>query len=201
MIFLNLAFIKGELTQNTIEYLNEGFKSKLFEPDSDIGFNGVGFKNFDKLKDFLNNEVKSYDKNFLESGGSRRVNAQTIENLYKAFKSDTPLYVDTDKLYRLMLLSSNLVFTPNEKIFLTVMFENPYEVWNAEEIVQYAKESYDLDLNKSKVEETLDRHIEKNKEIEVFVISSVQNGIKYYQIHFTNLIVYIRNFENIKSQI
>lgn len=115
--------------------------------------------------------------------------------MYQLFKKDTPLFIDTERLYRMLLLSSNLIFTPNEKICFTVMFENPYKQWSAEEIIKEAKKNNLLKFRVDKIEESLDRYLEKHCNKESLVTYEITERTRFYRIHFTNFINYIRKFD------
>lgn len=198
MILLNLDFIDHELKDNTIRYLNEEQKNFLLNEGKKWGFDGKGFSSSAKLKAYIEEcgyiDKKAWIKD-IESE-SRRVNEGTIRSLYKLFNKNTPLYIDTVRLYEMMLVSSSLMFTPNEKIFLTIMLKDPYKHWTVCELSAKAKKNHSLKLKDIKIEESLDRHIERKGEKDALIISTRDGDTKYYQIHFTNLFYYIRQFEN-----
>lgn len=197
MILINLDFMKHELTKNTLPYLKEKHKEILLNQGDTYDFNGKRFKNKTKLEGYLADKAYVYDKELMRNvkSNSRRTTLETVRKLYEVFVEETPLFIDRDRLYKLMLLSSNLMFSPNEKICFTIMFEDPYEVWTADKLVEEAKKNYRLFLIKYKIEESLDRYLVSKGDVGPLLTCEVIDGIKYYQIQFTNCIYYIRNFD------
>lgn len=199
LILLNFDFIDNELTKNTIHYLNEEQKEILLNEAELWKFNGTGFKNKTRLQEYMIERGYINKKELIKklSSESRRTNEETIIRLYKLFVKDTPLYIDRERLYKLMLLSSNLMFTPNEKICFTIMFENPYRQWSADEIAKEAKKNNLLKLNARRIEESLDRHLVGNSKTDALLSSEKKGTTKFYRINFTNFIYYIRYFDSL----
>ncbi len=140
---------------------------------------------------------KLYDKELSKkiSSSSRRTTIRTVERLNNIFIKEAPIYLDRERLYKLMLLSSNLVFSPNEKICFTIMFEDPRKHWSADELVKKAQENNLLNLRNNKIEDSLDRHLVNNDKTEALLTCEIKDGVKFYRIQFTNFIYYIRHFE------
>lgn len=197
MIFLNFEFIDHELTKNTIKYLTENEKSFLLKEGESRGFNGTGFKNKTRLIEYMEEKAFINKKELIKtvSSLSRRTTLETVHKMYKLFIKEAPIYIDRERLYKLMLLSSNLMFLPNEKICFTIMFDNPYKQWSADELVKKAQRNNLLDLRKSKIEESLDRHLVNNAKTEALLTCDEKDGVKLYQIQFTNFVYYIRHFD------
>lgn len=197
LIFLNFDLIDYELTKNTIAYLNDAPKKRLLNEAERWDFNDTGFKNSTKLKEYIYQNAFLNKKEFIKktSSPSRRTSKETVKKLYTLFKKETPIYIDTEKLYRMMLLSSNLMFTPNEKIYFTIMYDDPYRQWTAEELITEAQKNHFLKLSLSKIKESLDRHIVRNGKTGPLLSYEIQRDKKSYRIHFTNFIEYIRCFE------
>ncbi|MFT8322805.1 MAG: hypothetical protein ABF649_18195 [Bacillus sp. (in: firmicutes)] len=197
MILLNFDFIYSELMENTIHYLIHEEKTVLVKEGEQWGFNGKGFKNKTRLLEYMCEKGFLHEKEFIKklTSPSRRTNHETIKKLYTLFKKETPLFIDTEKLYRLMLLSSNLMFKPNDKICFTIMFENPYEYWTVEQIVQNAKHNNTLPLSKEKIEQSLNRYVDGENPI---LIRQNSSGGTKYAINFTNFIYYITKFDKKK---
>lgn len=197
MMLLNFDFFKNELTENTLSYVKQEFKETLLAEGENIGFNGRGFKNKTMLEQYLYAERIVYDKELIEklTSKSRRTSEETVKRLYKFFIEETPLYIDRDRLYKLMLLSSNLMFSPNEKICFTIMFEEPYSKWTVNKIMEIAQRDYQLNLIPSKIEESLNRHLVSKGNVEALLTYFDLYDEKYYKINFTNFIHYIRYFE------
>lgn len=196
-MLLNFDFFKNELTENTLSYVKQEFKETLLAEGENIGFNGRGFKNKTMLEQYLYAERIVYDKELIEklTSKSRRTSEETVKRLYKFFIEETPLYIDRDRLYKLMLLSSNLMFSPNEKICFTIMFEEPYSKWTVNKIMEIAQRDYQLNLIPSKIEESLNRHLVSKGNVEALLTYFDLYDEKYYKINFTNFIHYIRYFE------
>ncbi|TXC81571.1 hypothetical protein FS935_21955 [Metabacillus litoralis] len=161
------------------------------------GFNGKGFKNKTKLLEYMCEQGLLHKKEFIKklTSSSRRTNDETIKKLYTLFSKETPLYIDTEKIYRLMLLSSNLMLKSNDKICFTIMFENPYEYWTGAQIVQKAKYNNTLPLSKEKIEQSLNRYVEGENPI---IMRQNNAGEMQYAINFTNFIYYITQFDKKK---
>ncbi|NRG28235.1 hypothetical protein HRF69_14015 [Bacillus circulans] len=87
------------------------------------------------------------------------------------------------------------MFKPNDKICFTIMFENPYEYWTAEQIVQNAKHNNTLLLSKEKIEQSLNRYVDGENPI--LIRQNSAGGTKYV-INFTNFIYYITKFDKKK---
>ena len=199
MILLNFDFIDRELTENTINYLTNEQKAILLKEAEQWDFNGKGFKNKTKLLEYMREKGFLDKKEFMKklTSPSRRTNEETVKRLYKLFKKETPLYIDTEKLYRLMLLSSSLMFKPNDKICFTILFENPYEWWTAEQVVQSAKHNNTLPLSKEKIEQSLNRYVDSENSL---LAHQHKKGEMQYAINFTNFIYYITQFD-MKNQV
>ncbi|ANU17141.1 hypothetical protein BBI11_08985 [Planococcus maritimus] len=198
MILLNFDFIYSELMENTIHYLiNEEEKKSLVNEGEQRGFNGRGFKNKTRLLEYMYEKGFLNEKEFIKKieSSSRRTNHETIKKLYTLFKKDTPLFIDTEKLYRLMLLSSNLMFKPNDKICFTIILANPYEYWTAEQIVQSANHNNTLPLSKGKIEQRLNCYVDGENPI---IISQNNTGEMQYALNITNFIYYITQFDKKK---
>lgn len=197
MILLNFDFFKNELTENTLSYVKQEFKETLLAEGENIGFNGRGFKNKTMLEEYLFAHKIVYDKELIEkmTSKSRRTSEETVKKLYKFFIEETPLYIDRNRLYKLMLLSSNLMFSPNEKICFTIMFDAPYSKWTVNNIMEVAQGNYQLNLIASKIEESLTRHLVSKGNVGALLTYLDLAGEKYYEINFTNFIHYIRYFE------
>lgn len=195
-ILLNSEFIKNELVENTICYLNDEEKSFLLKEGEEWYFNGTGFKNITKLKHYIQNRTFINEKELIMNidSPSRRTNPNTIEKLYTLFKKDTPIFIDTEKLYKMLLLSSNSIFSPNEKICFTIMFENPYKAWSAKEIIKEAQKNISLELSIDKIEESLNRYLEKDGRKGALVSYEIKANTNFYRINFTNFIFYIQEF-------
>lgn len=195
MIFLNFEFIDDDLTKNTIAYLNDDSKNHILKEAKQWDFNGIGFKNKTKLIEYLCQNGFFYKNEFMKdiTSKSRRTNKETVQKLFELFIDEAPLYIDRESFYRIMLISSNLMFTPNEKIYFTLMFDNPYKLWTSAEIEKAAQNH--LKNSFKNIEASLDRHTVSNKKTDSLLVSEIKDDIKYYRIHFTNLIYYIRSFE------
>lgn len=198
MILLNLDFFKEELTNNTLPYVKDEQKQVLLAEGETRGFNGQGFKSKSKLEEYLIEKTKIYDKELIEkiTSKSRRTSAETVRKLHEFFKEETPLYIDRERLYKLMLLSSNLMFSPNEKICFTIMFEDPYSEWTVQTIMEVAQMEYQLNLIPSKIEESLNRYLVSKNHVGPLLLSFNKDSEKFYKIHFKNFIYYIRSFDN-----
>lgn len=199
-ILINFEFLDHELVNHTVNYLTETEKEFLSNKEEarQRGFNGTGFTNKTKLTDYMEERAFIYKKELIAKldSKSRRTNEQTIEKLYKIFIKETPLFIVTERLYRMMLLSSSLMFSPNEKICFTVLFDNPYIPWSAEEIKRVAEHNNLLTLHVDKIEESLDRHVSTNSKTKALVSCEINGEKKYYRINFTHFIFYIRKFYN-----
>lgn len=87
------------------------------------------------------------------------------------------------------------MFRPNEKICFTIMFENPYEYWTVEEIVEKAKHNNSLPLSKEKIKQSLNRYVDGQIAI---LIRQNSTGEMQYAINFTSFIYYIKKFDKKK---
>lgn len=199
MILLNDDFIDHELTKNTVNYLTEKEKAFLLKEGERYGFNGKGFKNKTRLKEYLKERafINEKELSYKLSSKSRRTNSGTIDRMHELIVKESPIYIDRERLYKLMLLTSNLMFSPNEKICYTIMFEDPYKEWSADKIVGEAQKNNLLDLQKCKIEKSLDRHLVENDKTDALLRCEVKEGVKFYRIQFTSFIYYIRNFDPI----
>lgn len=197
MILLNFDFIYSELMKNTMPYLLNGKKEALVKKGELWGFNGKGFKNQARLLEYMYEEGFLNEKEFIKklTSPSRRTNHETVEKLHALFKKETPLFINTEKVHRLMLLSSNLMFKPNDKIFFTTILANPYKYWTAEQIVQSAIQNNPLPLSKGKIEQRLNCYVNGENPI---IISRNIAGEMQYAINFTNFIYYIKKFDKKK---
>lgn len=199
MILFNFDFLKSELTKNTIQYLQDEYKEELEMKASQWDFNGIGFKNKTALVNYIC-EKKFLPKNYFSvkkiSSSSYRINEGTIELLYELFKKEAPLFIDRERLYKIMLISSNLMFTPNSKISFTIMFEEPDKKWSANEIIEQVKHhDFKVNLKEEKIEESLERYTKSNEISGALVTCEMVDGVKKYKINFTNFIYYIRHFD------
>lgn len=62
-VLLNFDFIKNDLVNNTINYLNENEKGFLLKEGEQWGFNGTGFKNKTKLYEYMVERGFIYKRN------------------------------------------------------------------------------------------------------------------------------------------
>lgn len=199
MILFNFDFFDTELTKNTIQYLRNDYKEELLEEAHKWNFDGIGFKNKTALVNYIH-EKKRIPENYFfvkkVSSRSWRMNEGTIESLYELFIEETPLHIDRERFYKLMLISSELMFSPNEKICFTIMLEDPYIQWTAQGIVDKVKKyNFQKVIKIVKIEESLERHLVHNGKTDALISREVLNGQNLYKIHFTNLIYYMRYFE------
>lgn len=200
MILFNFDFFDSKLVNDTIEYLKEEYKDELLREGSKWKFNGKGFKNKTALVGYIHEKV-FVNKNYFQvkkvTSKNYKINKETINSLYKLFMKETPLYIDREKLYKWMLLSSELMFSSNEKICFTIMFEDPYKQWSAQEIVDNVKKyDFQKELKVNKIEESLNRYLGNNEKKATLVLHQNINGVNMYKIHFTNFVYYLRDFIN-----
>lgn len=200
MILFNFDFFKTELTKNAMEYLKDEYKNELLKEGDQWNFNGKGFKNKSSLIKYIY-EKKRIPENYFNvekvTSPSYRINEGTIQLLYELFVRETPLYINRERLYKFMLLSSNLMFIPNAKISFTIMFEDPYKQWTAQEIVDKVKKyHFQEELKVEKIEESFERYLQSTGKSDALVSCEKIEGVNKYKIHFTNFIYYLRHFDS-----